>query len=168
MERNEYLTHLQNLRKAHKIVYRNLENIVMFKANQLIDQKLIAMKKCVEKEVSSIYAKMVEISKKYAFKELQQNQAEPPEISEVNMTREMNRKLCNLLGQEFINSQEQHTPGFTDDLRKYCRRMEVEKGQQFHDTFQYNLFTFERHRNNPQLEKCKEELESKNEVGGVD
>lgn len=42
--RNEYVCHLQNIRKAHKIIYRNLHEIIMFKANSLIDQKLMAMK----------------------------------------------------------------------------------------------------------------------------
>lgn len=45
LTRHEYLTHIQKIRLAHKIIYKNYKNVVMLKAGQLIDKKLIAMKK---------------------------------------------------------------------------------------------------------------------------
>ena len=38
LTRHEYVTHIQKLRQAHKIIYRNYKNVVMLKANQLIDK----------------------------------------------------------------------------------------------------------------------------------
>jgi len=44
LTRNEYIKHLQNIRRAHRIIYQNLENVVLTKAHKIVDKKLIAMK----------------------------------------------------------------------------------------------------------------------------
>lgn len=44
---------------------------------------------------------------------------ESNEMSEVNLAREIKRKLVNYLGKRFLERQEIHSPGVTEELKKY-------------------------------------------------
>jgi len=64
----------------------------MHQANNLIDKKLLAMKRCTEKEVEGVYRKMREVIDKFSLKQPSE-ETENPEKSKADIMREVNRKL---------------------------------------------------------------------------
>lgn len=100
---------------------------------------------------------------KYSFS-ISKVKEEIPEKNEVNISREINRKLKNYLGGGFVKKMEKEYPGIEEEMEKYTQRFVLSEEQNFKEEFHFNLLRFEKEQPDFDIEKMKEELIHKTEV----
>lgn len=115
-QENEYKKHLINIRRAHNMIYKNLETLMFFKANILINKKLTAMKNLVEREVASVYDRLDEITSVLNVKSKttdanskiidnsQKQIGKDQNQTDLNLARETQRKITQMIGQKYLQN----------------------------------------------------------------
>jgi hypothetical protein len=88
---------------------------------------------------------------------------EPKETSQVNLSREIHRKLINIIGSSYIKEEEKNLLSLS--MEKYILRKIISKEQVQKENYTYNTLTFQREqKKDPRILELKIEVRTKTEA----